>query len=134
MPQVPIGSQKGDSPKTPTLRQYYTQKQGNVPPRSLVTIVFRPNKVPNYSMVSEHGFRVSVMEDNPLHSIITDSLEHWSEDGVSLFIQIDDGQKGYWTLCTDTNESCSWEEKAWGYKIVGEEKRKTRPSSKAARP
>lgn len=134
MSLVPIGSQKGDSPKTPTLRQYWSQKQGKVPVCSVVKIIFLPNKAPNYTLVAEHGFRVSVLEDNPIHGIISDSLEEWSQEDVVLTIRIDNGEKGYWSLCSDTNESATWNKKDWGYKITLNEKTQTRTKTKAVRP
>lgn len=117
MPNIPIGSQKGDSPKTPTLRQFWKQKEGKIPNTSYIKIVFPPRKVPNYSLVTEAGYRVSVLEDNPLHNIIRDGLPTWIEDGTVLAVQVDDGEKGHWSLVSLSNETGSWEEKDWGYKV-----------------
>lgn len=127
---IDYGSQKTDRPKTPTLREYH-KKNGNSPNRSSVVIIFKPNKAPNYSLVTDHGFRVSVLEDNPLHGILTDSLEDWSKVNTFLAVQVDNGEKGEWTLVGDTDRTSVWEVFDWGYKLQ-EEKPSTR-TRKAAR-
>lgn len=126
MPNVPLGSQKTDQATTPTLRQWAKRNDGKCPNQSTVTVIFLPNKAPNYTLVCEHGFRVSVLEDNPLHGIISDGLADWSSELSCLVVEIVNGEKGHWNLAVNTDELCDWEEKNWGYKITVKEKPKSR--------
>ena len=97
MSLVTFGSQKGDQPKTPTLRQFHKQ-HGKTPDQSHVKTIFLPNKLPYYTLITDHGFKVVVMEDNPLHGVITDSLDQWATDQVRLVVVVMDGEKGVWAL------------------------------------
>ncbi len=141
MSVIEFGSQKGDTPKTPTLRQWCKQMKGVHPVQSMITVIFKPGKLPNWSFVCSHGFRVNVFEDSPLHGIISDTIEEWRENGNCLVVTIQDGLKGHWSLGLDTNETAKWVEYSWGYKITIEPKkdpaktktrqpRKPRPSTK----
>lgn len=126
MPNVPIGSQKTDTAKTPTLRQWFKAKEGNVPQASVVTVIFKPNKAPNYTLVCDHGFRVSILEDNPLFNALVSETEKWQSEEACLMVEIDDGSKGAFTLSLNTNELCEWEEFTWGYKLSVKNKPQTR--------
>lgn len=118
MPFTELGSQNGDSPKTPTLRAYWRSKEGQkIPTTHPVKIVFRPNKAPNWSFVTESNFRVSVLEDNPLHSAITNHMDEWANESMGLFIEITDGAKGQWKLVASDTTGMDWEEMTWGFKV-----------------
>lgn len=125
MPFQEIGSQTGDQPKTPTLRQY-AAKGGQFPKANTVSVIFKPGKLPNWSMVADNKFRVTVYEDNPLHGAITDSIEEWVNSCACLSIMVVDGLKGEWSLAINTDESVDWKEFSWGYKAEIMEKPKTR--------
>lgn len=125
-----LGSQDTDQPKTPTLRQYCAQKGGKIAQNHLVKIVFKPNKAPNYSLVTETGFRVSVLEDNPLHKIFTDSLPEWDMGNVPLYVKVVDGSKGKFEVLESDDERITWNEYSWGWKLEDLEKVKTRGKEK----
>lgn len=116
MAQV-LGSQKGDSLKTPTLRQYYAQ-HGSAPSLSHVKIIFKPNKSPAFGLVTDHGFRVNVYEDSPLHGVLTSEMDDWELHNVCLYVQVDDAEKGYWTLCIDETKRTTWEPLSWGLRAM----------------
>lgn len=126
MANVPIGSQKTDSAQTPTLRQFAKKYPDRRPKICTVSVIFLPNKAPNYTFVVDTGFRVSILEDNPLHGVISDSVERWMADCTCLVIQPTDWEKGHFELCENTDELCDWDEKTWGYKLTVKEKQKTR--------
>lgn len=126
MAHVPIGSQKTDSTQTPTLRQFAKKYPDRRPQVCTVSIIFKPNKAPNYTLVTDTGFRVSILEDNPLHGSISDSLEDWMGDDTCLIVKPTDWDKGHFELCANTDELCDWEEKTWGYKLTVREKQKAR--------
>lgn len=113
-----LGSQKGDRPTTPTLRQY-AKKNGNAPNHSHVKTIFKPNKLPYYTLITDHDFKVVVSEDNPLHGVITDNLEQWAKNGQVLVVVVENGDKGFWSLSEDTDDSGEWEERDWGFSIGG---------------
>lgn len=110
-----LGSQSTDSPKTPTLRQYYKQKGGAVPKTSFVKLIFNPGKYGGYSLTTDHNFRVSILEDNPLHGYLTDHLVIHADNEDALFVRILDGGKGSFELYVSDSETASWEEKQWGF-------------------
>lgn len=112
-----LGSQNTDQPKTPTLRQFWKLKDGKVAKSHLVTILFKPNKAPNYSLIVEVGFRVSILEDNPLHKIIADSIAEWTENEVPLYLTITNGEKGQFELSESDHETIEWNEYSWGWKM-----------------
>jgi len=132
MGTIPIGSQKSDMPKTPTLRQYAKQNPDVVPNVTMVRIVFKPTKYPEYGLVVEHGFRVSVPEDSPLHGWLTTNMEDVHDKDLCLAVQVDDAMKGHWTLVQLDGTKCSWEETNYGWKVVATAGI-TRPKSKAVR-
>lgn len=134
MAKQTLGSQKTDAPKTPTLRQYFQAKDGKVPIDNLVSIVFKPNKAPNWSFVTEHNFRVSILEDNPLHSVISDGIDEWIENGTVLYVRVTNGSKGQFELILEDEETTEWEVFDWGYKASELVRTKTRQGKKTARP
>lgn len=109
-----LGTQSSDTAKTPTLRQFYKLRNGDCPKTSFVKIVFNPGKYGGYSLVTDHNFRVQVMEDNPLHGVLTDNLPLFADNNDAIFVRILDGEKGSWELFVHENETADWEEKSWG--------------------
>lgn len=129
MPNVPIGSQNNDGSRTPTLREFI--KSGRSLPRNCsVQIIFKPNKTPAYGFVCYPGFRVSVNEGSELFDAIEDGLEEWISGDTHLVVSPDTSSPGKFELSVDTNETATWKEFEWGFKLTGGEKRKTTRSRK----
>lgn len=126
MPYVPIGSQKTDSDKTPTLRQYIAKCEGKCPDKSFVKIIFLPGKIPNYSLVTDHNFRVSILSGNDLFRAITENIEEWGESGASLVVLPDKDRPGAFELAVDSDSTSDWERTSWGFKLDLKPPKKTR--------
>lgn len=112
------GSQKNDQERTPMLRDWYKQQEGKPPALHLVTTIFEPGKGKNYGLLTESNFRVNVYPSSPLYSFFQDGLQQELTADASLFVRIDDGTKGQWTLVSEESTVCSWEAKDWGWKVV----------------
>lgn len=109
-------SQRGDTPKTPTLSQYAKAKGIEATPhRSFVKIIFKPNQYSGYSLVTGHGFRVSMADDPEKNLAMAECLDQVLQDGSALFVVIEDGVKGWWTLEVSDSETANYEEKSFGY-------------------
>lgn len=121
-----LGSQTGDSKKTPTLRQYIKQCGGKCPKSSNVKIIFKPGQYGGFSIVTDHDFRVAVLEDNPLHDYLSRNLHKLSSDETTLVVRISNPDKVEWELAIDTDWNSDWEEKTWGYKLSLQDKKPTR--------
>ncbi len=131
MAHLTLGKQHSDRPQTPTLRQYH-KNTGKLPLFSHVKVIFRPGKLPYFTLVTDHDFKVVVSEDNPLHGVLTDELESWAKDNTCLLIRPDQDKIGSWELSSDTDNNSEWEEKDWGYSLSGygtkaKKTRKTHP-------
>lgn len=123
---VTVGENNGSTRRTPTLSQF--AKEGRpVAPRSSIKIIFRPAQYPVWGFITEHGYRVSVYEDNPLYGLIFDSIDTWSSEDVALFCIPTDPVKGRWDLGIETNENSDWQPTDWGFKLQIQEK-KSSPS------
>lgn len=118
MAYVEHGSQQGDSKKTETLRQYIARVATKADWRSSVKVVFKPNTYGGYSLVTDHKFRVEVREDNPLHGVISDNLEDWAKNNISLWVRVINPEKVSWSLVESTDDIAEWEEKPWGYTLT----------------
>lgn len=128
MATVSLGTQRTDRPQTPTLRQYY-KGNGKLPIKSYVKTIFKPNKLPYWTIITDHDFKVVVSEDNPLHGVITDSIEQWEKDGSCLVITPDQEQIGAWDLGLDTDNNSTWRVMDWGYSLTDYVKsRKKKPT------
>ena len=129
MPNVPIGKQSHDGSRTPTLREYI--KSGRSLPRNCgVSIIFKPNKTQQYGFVSDAGFRVSVPQGTELFDAITDCLDEWITGSNYIVICPDISKPGTFSLELNTNESATWKEFDWGYKLEGVVSQKTARSKK----
>lgn len=126
MAYVPIGNQETDSPKTPTLRQFSKLYPDRRPKVCTVTTIFLPGRYPNLTLVTETGFKVSILEDNPMYSVIRSSVEDWSNGLVCLVIIPSDWEKGSFDVSINTDECADWEAKSWGYRLTVKEKPKSR--------
>lgn len=112
-----LGTQKGDSKKTPTLRQYIKNGGGKVSITSLVKIVFKPTDYSGYSLVSDHDYRVEVLSTNPLADYLRDHLQIHSDQGDSLRIRVVNPAKCEWELEVTDDYTCEWTEYKWGWKL-----------------
>lgn len=112
------GSQQGDTVKTPTLRQFLANK-GTYPAISPVTVVFKPDKSPSYSLVTEAGYRVNVYPNNPIHKFLSDEFERIENEGLSLGVRVDDAGKCQWSLTEVPGTQFEWQSYSWGIKQVG---------------
>lgn len=124
MALAPIGSQTGDSPKTPTLRQYIQQNGGKAPNRSTVKIIFPPGKYETFTLLTDHGFRVSVDSNSPMFEVMKEQIDGWCLGCSSLVVSVDDVEKVQWSLNIDTDEAADWEVFTWGWKLDLQPKKK----------
>lgn len=115
MPYVPLGSQRSDSPRTPTLRQFI-KAGGDVSRASRVKIIFKPGKVEAYGFVTEDEYRVSVDKDSELFDTIESQLAEWLSGDTCLCVSPDLSKPGAFELVMDTNEVMDWSGYDWGWK------------------
>ncbi len=136
MTQRLIGSQKSDSTKTPTLRQYYNAN-GSAPEMSYVKRIFKPNKTNSYALITDHDFRVNVPEDSEVYTVMNIELQSWALNDVALFVKVDDAAKGSFSVGIDDECRTVWRENEYGYHVEEGElalKRKaTTPTRKKGR-
>ena len=107
---------KSDSPKTPTLRQWYRNNDGKIPHRSYVKTIFSPSKYSGYSFITEHGFKVVLDKESENNDLIDSIIGSVIEESHTLFVAIVDGSKGEWELERDEINVCQWSEHDWGYR------------------
>lgn len=112
------GSQKTDQARTPMLREWYKQQEGKTAANHMVTVIFEPGKGDNYGLITESDFRVNVYPSSPLYSFFQEGVQEELVADASLFVRIDDGAKGQWSLVGEENTLCSWERKDWGWKVT----------------
>ena len=115
MPRQELGSESGSAPKTPTLKQFATITNGKLPKISYVKIVFVPGKVPNYTLVTDHDFRVNVYKDSPLYHLLGEQLAAFIESGATLAIQPNQEDIGKFALLLDDDRPGDWTAHDWGY-------------------
>lgn len=115
MPRKELGSDNGSAPKTPTLIQFHKQTNGKLPQISWVRIVFIPGKVPNYTLVTAHDFRVNIHKGSSLFDLLNRELAQWVEQGLALAVQPDQENIGKFGLLLDNDVDCGWETREWGY-------------------
>lgn len=108
-----IGSQQGDSEKTPTLRQYL-QRVGKVPARCYVKTIFLPSKTGSYGLVCDPGFRISIPESSPLFVTFRTMFEDIHEQSLCLFVHVSDPDRCYWQLEACDLNVTEWDVTDWG--------------------
>lgn len=124
-----IGSGNSNFPKTPTLLQKL-RKEEPVPDSSLVKLIFKPGKLPIFSLVTEADYRVNVREEDPLfRDLVTLMDDIWHLD-MALFVIVTDRQKALWELAVDDDSMTSWEQREWGLTMSAHDKR---PKKRAAK-
>lgn len=129
-----LGSGNDERPPTPTLREYVEIHENDVPLTSHVKIIFFPTKVPNYSLITDHDFRVNIHRNSPLFQLFLDSLAEWEASGIVLQVMPDRGSPGAFSLALEDGRVCDWEPKPWGYKL-GEDRKRPKPTgAKVTRP
>ena len=117
MARQDLGVDNGSAPKTPTLVQFAQKTNGKVPEISFVRLIFAPGKVPNYTLVTQHDFRVNIHQNSHLFPILNNSLAEWSECGVALAVCPDAQNIGKFSLVLDDGRDAEWGVKEWGYTI-----------------
>lgn len=121
-----------DKPKPiPTLRQYLKQNGGVCPTNSLVTRIFKPNKYKNYTLVTDHNFRVIVSEGDPLFDILDGEIDGMREREECLRIWIDDASRFCWSLRSEDSYRIDWEGNDYGFTLSGAKKRTTEKSERS---
>lgn len=115
MPIV-LGQGNSDVPKLPMLKEF-VKKNGTCPNISYVRTILSPNKFPQFTLILDAGFRVSVYEDNPLHGELTRGLSTFEDDKTCLYIQMRDKEKLEWNLCVDETKQTEWETKPYGLTV-----------------
>lgn len=118
-----IGSTSTDTPKTPTLRQY-AKNHGSTPNHSHAVRIFKAGKYGNWSIITDHNFRVSFGEDSPLVREFTANADEWIHEDCALVVLVENGEKGLWSLGIDDEHKTTWVEYEWGWHLADLEKRK----------
>ncbi len=115
-----IGSGDDSRPKTPTLRQFHEITGGKLPKRSPVVILFEPGKIPNFTLVTSHDFKVNVHKDHALFHLLQSRLPDWAERGVALSVIPSKERPGVFELAIDGGKQVGWKRESWGYRIDAE--------------
>lgn len=128
---VAFGEPQSGSNKTPTLRQLLkAEPDVELPEVSIVTMIFKPGKYPQFGFVANNKFRVSVSEDSPLFNTLLEQIEDVVFDGICLGIRVLDRDIAEWQLVMIETTSVTWESAPFGW--VGEEaKSKKKPLAKS---
>ena len=127
-----LGSDSGERPKTPMLRDYF-KEHGKAPAIAYVSQIFKPNKYPQFTLICDGKFRVSIYETSPLYSVLFASLEEWEQQYTCLYVQVDDAEKGAFTLCIDEKKFTNWEATNWGLRVFKDELAKPIRAGKSRR-
>lgn len=123
-----FASQASDREKTPTLRQFLKESEGVYPQVSPVRIIFKPSKYAQFSLITDHGFRVSVPKSSPVFGVLETQIDEFIAGDVCVGVRVDNPEKCSWTLVHLETESADWAHFDWGYKIeIGAKKK---PSGK----
>lgn len=122
---VTIGSQDTDKTKTPTLSEYWKGTGGKVPVASHVRVIFTPSTYQQYTLISDHNFKVSISIGSELWDSMANFLHEYFQQEVTLLILPNQEVMGAFSLGQDTNSVSDWEAKPWGYKLSLREKKNT---------
>lgn len=124
-----IGSQTGDKPKTPTLRQYLQRTGGVCSQSTNVTTIFKPGQYGGWSLVCDGKFRVEVGEDNPIFKALQENWDSWADQSVCLVVLVHNTEKIEWSLATHDEWESDWTLKPWGAVLKLNKPRITSPDS-----
>lgn len=109
-----LGSQKGDAPKTPTLRQFI-KNGGEVVTNNYVNRIFKPGDYHQITLVTSTGWRVLIGESNPLYGILLGMFDNLADCSICLMIQVKDKEKCIWELFDKEDADTTWKEEQWGF-------------------
>lgn len=112
-----IGSQEGDSERTPTLRQYL-QKHGKVAQRCYVRTIFLPSKTGSFGLVCDPGFRISIPESSPLFPIFRSLFDDIERTSLCLFVHVTDTERCHWQLESCDQNITEWESMTYGLRSI----------------
>jgi hypothetical protein len=127
-----LGSGNSNFPKTPTLLQKL-KKGEPVPDASLVRLIFKPGKLPIFSLVTEADYRVNVREEDALFRDLITLLEDvWHLD-MALFVIVTNREKALWELAVDDDAMTCWEQRDWGLTMSSHAKRPKKRAPKNQR-
>lgn len=113
---IEYGSQKTDTPKTPTLRQWCKQNPDREIHCSQVIVIFKPSQYASWTFITEAGFKVAVERDTPLEAYLNANLAEALDNSACIYIQIKSKEKGSWAFSSLEGSLTDWEEHGWGYK------------------
>lgn len=108
-----IGKIDNDNVKAPTLRQFH-KLHGKSPDVSYAKIIFRPGKYDAFGIVTHHGFRVSIGNDNEAYRFLIAELDEIELREVCIAIVVDDGAKGAFSVAIDEDKRTIWESSSFG--------------------
>lgn len=120
-----LGTCDNEIPKVPTLRQAIKSRL-DLPPRNLVTLIFKPGKYSVITLQCEELFRVNVREEEPLFRDMLGILDALSNEKTALFIEIPNGSQGKFTILIDDDSKSDWDEFDWGFRLAEHDKRSKR--------
>lgn len=112
---IEIGSQSSDSPRTPTLRQWYKDNPDEEVVHCRIKTIFNPGVYASYTFITEQNFKVSVEKNTPLSRVLERDLPGLCHAGSTLYVEVTDKAKGKWTLASVEGSITSWEERDWGF-------------------
>jgi len=122
-----IGGQKGDAPKTPTLRQFI--KAGNeIVTNNYVNRIFLPGDYHQITLVTSTGWRVLVGESNPLYGDLLALFDSIVDSTTCLVIQVTDTERCVWEVFDKDDAITKWKKEPWGF--VSEKIESKKPAGK----
>lgn len=118
-----LGSGDDERPPTLMLKDFALLNPGKLPVASHVKIIFLPTKVPNYSLITDHEFRVNIHRTSPLFQLFLDELHQWEKEGIVLQVLPSSDKPGDFSLAIEDARVCDWRIENWGYRLSPDRKR-----------
>lgn len=109
-----LGGQKGDAPKTPTLRQFIKSGQ-TVVTNNYVNRIFLPGDYHQITLVTSTGWRVLVGETNPLYGDLLSCFDSLVDESICLMIVVTDVEKCIWEIYDKDDALTTWKREEWGF-------------------
>lgn len=113
-----LGEENSGDKRTPTLRQFIKEQDGNYPIQSNVKMIFKPNQYGGYTFITDHNFKVQLEKGSPTQEYLEMVLDELFEREATLVIQpIVEKKKVSFLLGEDTDSNSSWEITPWGFRL-----------------